>query len=80
MDVSNGSPQIGSDHAACYTFVAIERHSKLVLNRAMGNRDHATTDGVFTKGVRRGAVALPNHDGWLRAVPLRYHHDAARPL
>jgi IS1 family transposase/transposase-like protein len=35
----------------CYTFVAIERHSKLVLNIAMGKRDQATTD-VFIEGVR----------------------------
>ena len=35
----------------CYTFVAIERHSKLVLNIAMGKRDQATTD-VFVEGVR----------------------------
>jgi hypothetical protein len=39
----------------CYTFVAIERHSKLVLNIAMGKRDQATTD-VFVEGVRQ-AVA-----------------------
>jgi IS1 family transposase len=35
----------------CYTFVAIERTSKLVLNIAMGERDQATTD-VFVEGVR----------------------------
>lgn len=35
----------------CYTFVAIERHSKLVLNVAMGKRNQATTD-VFVEGVR----------------------------
>jgi len=35
----------------CYTFVAIERHSKLVLNISMGKRDQATTD-VFVEGVR----------------------------
>jgi IS1 family transposase len=35
----------------CYTFVAIERHSKLVLNIAMGKRDQATTD-AFVEGVR----------------------------
>jgi IS1 family transposase len=34
-----------------YTFVAIERHSKLVLNIAMGKRDQATTD-VFIEGLR----------------------------
>jgi IS1 family transposase/transposase-like protein len=35
----------------CYTFVAIERHSKLVLNFSMGKRDQATTD-VFIEGLR----------------------------
>lgn len=35
----------------CYTFVAIERHTKLVLNIAMGKRDQATTD-VFIEGLR----------------------------
>jgi IS1 family transposase len=35
----------------CYTFAAIERNSKLVLNIAMGKRDQATTD-VFVEGVR----------------------------
>ncbi len=34
-----------------YTFVAIERHSKLVLNIALGKRDQATTD-VFVEGIR----------------------------
>ena len=34
-----------------YTFVAIERHSKLVLNIAMGKRDKVTTD-VFIEGMR----------------------------
>ena len=35
----------------CYTFVAIERYSKLVLNIAVGKRDQATTD-VFIEGLR----------------------------
>ena len=35
-----------------YTFVAIERHTKLVLNIAMGKRDQATTD-VFIEGLRQ---------------------------
>jgi IS1 family transposase len=34
-----------------YTFVAIERNTKLVLNIAMGKRDQATTD-VFIEGLR----------------------------
>src|SRR4029077_18375007 len=39
----------------CYTFVAIERHSKLVLNIAMGKRDQRTTD-VFIEGVRHATA------------------------
>ena len=42
---------------AC-TFVAIERHSKLVLNFALGKRDQATTD-VFIEGLR--AATAPDH-------------------
>jgi IS1 family transposase len=44
-------PQDDQNFGDCYTFVAIERHSKLVLNIAMGKRDQATTD-VFIEGVR----------------------------
>ncbi|MDP8981060.1 MAG: hypothetical protein M3O35_10760 [Acidobacteriota bacterium] len=39
----------------CYTFVAIERHSKLVLNIAMGKRDQLTTD-AFIEGVRHATT------------------------
>jgi transposase-like protein len=35
----------------CYTFVAIERTSKLVLNAAMGKRDQQTTN-AFIEGLR----------------------------
>jgi transposase-like protein/IS1 family transposase len=35
----------------CYVFVGIERHSKLVLNIAMGKRDQSTTD-AFVEGLR----------------------------
>lgn len=38
-----------------YTFVAIERHSKLVLNFALGRRNQPTTD-IFIEGLR-GATA-----------------------
>jgi transposase-like protein/IS1 family transposase len=34
-----------------YTFVAIERHSKLVLNFALGRRNQVTTD-IFVEGLR----------------------------
>lgn len=39
----------------CYCFVAIERHTKLVLNIALGKRDQATTD-VFIEGVRHATT------------------------
>jgi transposase-like protein/IS1 family transposase len=35
----------------CYTFVAIERETKLVVNFAVGRRDQATTD-IFIEGLR----------------------------
>jgi IS1 family transposase len=35
----------------CYCFVAIERHTKLVLNFALGKRNQATTD-AFIEGLR----------------------------
>lgn len=44
-------PEDDPNFGDCYTFVAIERHTKLVLNIAMGKRDQATTD-VFIEGVR----------------------------
>ena len=42
----------------CYVFVGIERHSKLVLNIAIGKRDQATTD-VFVEGIRNATT--PSH-------------------
>jgi transposase-like protein len=35
----------------CYCFVGIERHTKLVLNFALGKRNQATTD-IFVEGLR----------------------------
>lgn len=52
-----------------YTFVTMERHSKLVLNIAMGKRDQATTD-VFIEWLRhanRGEFQITT-DGF---VPYR---------
>src|SRR5690349_2174335 len=45
-------PEDDQNLGDCYAFVAIERHSKLVLNIAMGKRDQATTD-VFIEGLRQ---------------------------
>ena len=39
-----------------YAFVAIERHSKLVLNFALGKRNQATTD-IFIEGLRLATSA-----------------------
>lgn len=38
-----------------YTFVAIERNTKLVLNFALGKRDRLTTS-VFIEGLRRATA------------------------
>jgi transposase-like protein/IS1 family transposase len=51
-------PEDDQNLGDCYTFVAIERNTKLVLNIAMGKRDQATTD-VFIEGLRQ-AIA-PGH-------------------
>jgi hypothetical protein len=41
-----------------YCFVAIERHSKLVLNFALGRRSQATTD-AFIEGLRHATSPAP---------------------
>jgi transposase-like protein/IS1 family transposase len=41
-----------------YTFVAIERHSKPVLNFALGRRNQATTD-IFIEGLREATAPRP---------------------
>ena len=41
-----------------YCFVAIERHTKLVLNFALGKRNQATTD-VFIEGLRHATARAP---------------------
>lgn len=42
----------------CYVFVGIERHSKLVLNVAMGERAQSTSD-VFVEGLRHVTARMP---------------------
>ncbi len=42
----------------CYVFVSIERHSKLVVNIAMGKRDQQTTD-AFVEGIRHATARTP---------------------
>jgi IS1 family transposase len=41
-----------------WTFVAVERHSKLVLNFTLGKRDQETTN-VFIEGLRHATAAQP---------------------
>jgi transposase-like protein/IS1 family transposase len=48
-------PEDDQNLGDAYTFVAIERHSKLVLNIALGKRDQATTD-VFVEGIRHATT------------------------
>jgi hypothetical protein len=48
-------PEDDPNFGDSYTFVAIERHSKLVLNIALGKRDQATTD-VFIEGLRHATA------------------------
>jgi len=48
-------PEDDQNLGDCYTFVAIERHSKLVLNIAMGKRDQRTTDS-FVEGIRHATT------------------------
>ncbi len=44
-----------AEYGDAYCFVAIERHSKLVLNFALGKRDKTTTD-VFIEGLRHATA------------------------
>jgi transposase-like protein/IS1 family transposase len=44
-------PEDDQNLGGCYSFVAIERNTKLVLNVAMGKRDKVTTD-IFIEGLR----------------------------
>ena len=49
---SGDDPSFGD----CYTFIAIETHTKLVLNVVIGRRDQASTD-VFIEGLRLATAA-----------------------
>jgi IS1 family transposase len=49
-------PEDDQNLGDCYVFVAVERHSKLILNIAMGKRDQATTD-VFLEGIRHATAS-----------------------
>jgi transposase-like protein len=60
----------------CYVHVAIERHSKLVLNIAIGKRD----SGQHGRSHRRPAAShdrpIPNHNRRMVCLPLRDYYDA----
>ena len=53
-----------------YTFVAIERHHKLVVNFTMGKRNQQTTD-TFIEGVRHAHQSLWPTRGWRAPVQPR---------
>jgi transposase-like protein len=61
-------PEDDQNVGDCYTFVAIERHSKLVLNIAMGKRDQQTTN-IFVEGIRQ---ALPANVSKSRRTDSRH--------
>jgi IS1 family transposase len=48
-------PEDDQNLGDCYVFVGIERHSKLVLNIAMGKRDQRTTNS-FVEGIRHATA------------------------
>jgi hypothetical protein len=48
-------PEDDQNLGDCYTFVAIERHTKLVLNITMGKRDQQTTN-IFVEGIRQATA------------------------
>jgi transposase-like protein/IS1 family transposase len=48
-------PEDDQNLGDCYTFVAIERHTKLVLQITMGKRNQQTTD-VFIEGLRHATA------------------------
>jgi IS1 family transposase len=52
--------RVGDDpnYGDAYTFVAIERSSKLVLNIALGKRNQATTN-IFVEGLRHATAPKP---------------------
>jgi IS1 family transposase len=62
----------------CYTWVGIERHSKLVLNITIGKRDQ-TTCNVFCEGLRAATSSTPfqiTTDGFApyrSAIPTTLH-------
>ena len=59
-----------------YTFVAIERNTKLVLNFALGRRDQGNNQCFHRRLARRnGSAAISDHNGWLHALRLSNRLD-----
>ena len=54
----------------CYVWVGIERHSKLILNIAIGKRDQTTCD-VFAEGLRHATARIPFQITTDRFAPYR---------
>jgi IS1 family transposase len=71
-------PEDDQNLGDCYVFVAVERHSKLVLNIAMGKRDQQTCD-AFVEGLRQATSRTPfqiTTDGFApyrSAIPTTLH-------
>jgi IS1 family transposase len=71
-------PEDDQNLGDAYTFVAIERHTKLVLNIAMGKRDQYTTN-AFVEGIRHATARTPfqiTTDGFTPykyAIPTTLH-------
>jgi IS1 family transposase len=49
-------PDDDPNHGDAYCFTAIERHSKLILNFALGKRNQATTE-IFIEGLRHATAS-----------------------
>jgi hypothetical protein len=64
-----------------YCFVAMERHTKLVLNIALGRRNEATTD-AFIEGLRVATAppTIPDLSRWIPALRERDYDHPQRPL
>lgn len=70
-------PEDDQNLGDCYVHVAIERHSKLVLNIAMGKRDQASTD-VLIEGVRHATrgkfqITTDGHAAYRSAITTTLH-------
>lgn len=70
-------PEDDQNLGDCYVHVAIERHSKLVLNIAMGKRDQGSTDALI-EGVRhatRGSfqITTDGHAAYRSAITTTLH-------